>query len=384
MNKQVSLFFLEALSDHLQGKTTEIPVGLDRAELCTLARQQKCESILYCQTHLAELKNSFLADTYCAVNRKALLKSIHDSFATNNIPYLIFKGSEAAQHYPRPELRSMGDVDLLVHECDKQRTSEALQKLGFTAGYVKDTDHEWTFSKGMFEIELHHRLLYNEDLNEDIHISFTDKVWEHVFTSDSIQYHLETEFHFVYLILHLRKHLLWSGIGIRQFMDLAAMMKNAPINWDSVERYLKRVKLLPFARVCFAFVQRWFGITCQISPSDITDEFYEATTSTVLSDGVFGRFDRMAMTDNAVVYENRKHGKLLAALRVIFPPFEKMKLKYPQMAVSSLLLPIMWIRRIVDSVIEKKAGKALTFTGKHLFGDNSINDKIYFFQQWGL
>ena len=37
-------------------------------------------------------------------------------FENNNIPLVILKGTAAAMYYPKPQLRTMGDIDFLVFD----------------------------------------------------------------------------------------------------------------------------------------------------------------------------------------------------------------------------------------------------------------------------
>lgn len=367
--------FLRILSDYLQGRktATDITASINTDILRQLSVDQQTEAIVYYQTHIQSLKPSFLSNTYFAVNRRKLLEQIRDVFCKAQIPYLIFKGTEISCYYPNPEFRKMGDVDILVHAEDKEKAEGELLKLGFRENAEKKAqDLEWVFYKNDFEIELHHQLLYNADFNEAQHIAFCDRAWEYATLEDGIQYHLKPEFHFVFLILHLRKHFLWAGVGIRQFMDLAVMMKNADLDWNKVEKYLIDLELLPFAQKCFALIERWFEITPPIASEQITDEFYSSVTQTILSDGVFGRRDEESMENNKVLNTTRKHGKILPMLSVIFPPYSQMKEKYPKMGRYPVLLPVMWIRRMIESVVFKRAGASMSYATKHL----AMNDEM--------
>ena len=279
----------------------------------------------------------------------------------------------------------MGDIDILVHSTDKERAAEALCRVGFrTNAEQHGSDHEWIFFKGKFEIELHHRLLYDADFNEEGHTAFTDKVWEFASKEDAAQYHLEPEFHFVFLILHLRKHFLWAGVGIRQFMDLAVMMKNAELDWVKVERYLTELGLLQFTQTCFALIEKWFGIETSITSASITDDFFVSATETILSDGVFGRMDKDSLVNNDVMNAARKRGKILPMLAIIFPPCQQMKEKYPGMGKYPILLPVMWIRRMIESIIHKRAGNGMSYAAKHLTMDNEMKERDAVLKSWGL
>ena len=48
------------------------------------------------------------------------------------------------------------------------------------------------------------------------------------------------------------------------------------------------------------------------------------------------------------------------------------------------LLPIMWIRRIIESVIFKRVGNGLTFATKHLAMGNEMKERAEMLKSWGL
>lgn len=273
----------------------------------------------------------------------------------------------------------------MVHREDKEKAGKVLENIGFKCHEQKLPDHEWVYSKGDFEIELHHRLLYDDDMNASVLTVFTDTAWEHASTTGGILYHLELEFHFVYLLLHLRKHFLWAGVGIRQFMDLAVMMRNANLDYEKVKLYIDECNIGLFASNCFALIERWFGISTPLMTAEITDEFFVRSTNTILSDGVFGDMGAENVADNAIMNCTYKNGKFLSVLPVLFPPYNKIKQKYPSSckndAIGRLLLPFLWLRRIAESFFNRTAYDRMTFVAKHLSDDK---ERITELKAWGL
>ena len=373
-------FLLSVLSDHLNHRKTSIPeeMGMDRLYQLSLA--QSVVSIFYYQTRLPRLKPFFASENYKALNRRKQLREIHDAFSEVRIPYLIFKGTEIAGYYPYPELRSMGDVDILVHSEDKEKAGNVFERLGYgTNATGKYAVHEWVWLKEHIEIELHHALLY-----DDNYISFTDKTWACATTADNVRYHLETEFHFVFLLLHLRKHFLGTGVGIRQFVDLAVMIKNANMDWKKVEGYLSQLGLCAFSEKCFGLIAKWFGITAPVLSGQISDDFYESATNMVLSAGVYGLSNYKRFIENLVVNATQKRRKVFAFLSLLFPSYQWMKAKYPGMAKSPLLLPILWVRRVMGFLSRKGVGNAICCTSFFLVKNRSMKEREAVLKQWGL
>ena len=50
----------------------------------------------------------------------------------NGIPFVILKGAASSVYYPRPSLRTYGDIDILVAEDDYLRAKSVLAANGFT------------------------------------------------------------------------------------------------------------------------------------------------------------------------------------------------------------------------------------------------------------
>ena len=80
------------------------------------------------------------------------------------IPYAFFKGYELRELYPVPELRTMGDVDVLVRDEDLERTAEVLCGLG----YQKEEGGSavWALKKDNFSYEVHRRLAFGSYWND--------------------------------------------------------------------------------------------------------------------------------------------------------------------------------------------------------------------------
>ena len=218
------------LSDFINNKPTAIPV---LEETIALAKSHQVLPIVYYQTKETSLYQSYLQAVSVYTQRKALLAKITEAFS--DIPFYTVKGISAAQYYPVPQLRTMGDCDIIVHECDKERAKGKIVSIGFTDHTGEWDDMEWHFQKQGLDFELHHRLLYDEAVNTEAEKAFADSAWDYVKGHE-----LDVSFHFVFLLVHLKKHMLNRGVGIRQFMDLAVMSKNAELDRERVSVFCSK------------------------------------------------------------------------------------------------------------------------------------------------
>ncbi len=140
---------------------------------------------------------------------------ILDELKSCGIPVVVLKGSSAAQYYPEPELRVMGDIDLLVKPDDFLSACSVMK----AAGYKQITNIDMTgsrntvFTKNFVTVELHHHYAsagskeINDRFNE---ILYTDIISDRFILSD-VQNGLV-------IIEHIARHMN-GGIGLRQIID---------------------------------------------------------------------------------------------------------------------------------------------------------------------
>lgn len=102
-----------------------------------------------------------------------------------------------------------------------------------------------------------------------MHHEFFNDCWQYVHEGQ-----LDWDFHLLFLIFHLRKHFMNSGVGFRMFMDLAVVAAKVNIDWDTLANKLKKIGMLEFAKKCYGFIGRWFYIYGPLI-DQIDEDFFE-------------------------------------------------------------------------------------------------------------
>ena len=92
----------------------------------------------------------------------ALKDEIIRLFTESNIPFYFIKGMEIYSLYPKPSLRTLGDIDLIVTSKDYKKAKEILSNNGFTIFNI--AKHHAEFKKNGLIVELHHTLLSKDDV----------------------------------------------------------------------------------------------------------------------------------------------------------------------------------------------------------------------------
>lgn len=335
--KQTQQFFINILSDHLHGTKTEIPCDVDWDEILKLSKSHQVEGIVYhqCKNFMPlEIKqfmdNRTSSTLYYYGNRKAALNEVEKELRKREIAYVVVKGFCVAEYYPIPALRTMGDCDIIVHRIDMPATMNVMRYLGYE-GIENDKADAWECIRNRITFELHDRLVSEADLLKPYQEQFINDYDVH-----AVNGMLDWNFHFLFLIVHLRKHFMNSGVGIRLFMDLAVIIQKCnDLNWIEIEKMLSYLGLLRFAKSCFVLVKKWFGINTPINsnPDSMDCEFYEQVTEKVLRNGIFGDGDIENMGNYARNFLITSNGWMMFrrgkyVLMNMFPSYEYMR-TYP-------------------------------------------------------
>jgi len=123
-----------------------------------LAYQILQSSILSSQSIPAEKKSQY-AKEYAA-NQASYIRNLHYHAELHKlltgIPYVILKGQVSASYYPNPMLRSMGDVDILIHKEDREKVDELFKDEGFIKrSDAEKHDYHWAYKMDRASLELH-------------------------------------------------------------------------------------------------------------------------------------------------------------------------------------------------------------------------------------
>lgn len=365
---------LSILSDFVNGRNTE---AVYSKELISLAKAHQVEGIVYYKTKTIESRLSYLKCVSDYVSRKRLLDQLLSELESESIPYYVVKGAYVASHYPVPALRTMGDCDILVRIEDKERAATVFKKLGFI-DRTHNKDCEWVYSKNGYGFELHHSLFYEKDMYEKKEKDLLSNVLDYTTGRE-----LDLNYHFVYLVSHIKKHLLNYGVGFRQFMDLAIEIKYAGIDGNIVREIAEQAGLLKFTSVCMTLCQRWFGVEVPFEEI-ITDEFYNYATQKIAKNGVFG-FNDSTNVLTSLQSHIRHDGKTCLLVNAIFLPYENiLKLEdYSWIENKKWLLPVAWVHRLINKVFSIESRKKGVKTIRDITGTNvrQVNSML---SEWGL
>lgn len=167
-----------------------------------------------------------------------------DRLAARGIEAEVFKGSSVACWYRKPQYRSYGDIDLVV-----RRGWERVEAFLMEGGYIyRHEEDSLALQDGQIALELHPRRerVYNPLLNARL---------QRMLATDPSG----MELYVACLLLHLRRHMLSYGIGLKQVCDVAVMLHRAPLDERKLAEVLRRLHLVRFSRALFGFIETHLG-----------------------------------------------------------------------------------------------------------------------------
>ena len=129
---------IAALRSAMTGEIPEVPEQVDWQNFLTLAAVHKIEGLVYSglknvalpQEVTVRLKGAYhqavFYDTQFTYISQQLKKRLTDA----QVPHIFLKGACLKQDYPVPALRTMADLDILVHVEDYKKVDEVCAALG--------------------------------------------------------------------------------------------------------------------------------------------------------------------------------------------------------------------------------------------------------------
>lgn len=387
------LFLISVLSDHIARKDTVASCDLNWNEISRLARIHQVEGIVYSQCKAFLPKNiidayeeSYLQTIYRYTNRKALMRQVDIALNEFGIKHFIVKGAEVAKYYPYAALRTMSDCDIVIHRNDFQQTINCLKDIGFQGNVITSTE-QWGCEIDGFYFEIHDRLVQEGEYASKKQSAFFNNFDPYVNEGK-----LDVSFHFLFLLMHLRKHFLNHGVGMRQFMDLAVISKaETELRWEWIEEKLTELDLLKFAKVCYSLIERWFDVYIPSKKEILSEEFIDQITERIMKNGVFGFDDKENQVANAHTALLKASGPLwLKRIEVLFQnvflSYEVMR-GYPDCGFLNgkpWLLPIAWCKRLVSIITRTNKAKAIAVARNSFIPDEELDDRRKLLDMMGL
>lgn len=227
------------------------------------------------------------------------------------IPYVILKGCASAEYYDDPLLRTMGDVDFYVPSLYFEKADNILLKNGFKSNEI-DHEYEKTYTKDDVIFELHNTVngvpggKVGIQIRHDFDDLFEKSELKHF---DLAEYYSPSPFHHgLTMLLHVARHMITGGIGLRHFCDWVVFVDKVGNDFVPLfEDKLKQVGLWRFAQIMTQFCTLYLGLPQQEWAGIAEKQLLAQLNDDVFASGNFGHKD-LSRADEAKFITSRKKG----------------------------------------------------------------------------
>ena len=405
-----------------QGKALQkLPDDLDWARIERLANEQAVQTLLGYALRLspaldcpAELRESLVSQMRQeAFSNYAWKHSTLQLLAEMNaagIPALLIKGYAVADCYAAPDCRMSGDTDLLIEPKNEKRACAFMKANGFAV------ERRWT--NGHHDVCRHpqlgcvelHVMLYDE-IVEDVWFGrmdgreFVSESAIEVATRDGSYRTLGYTDHMIFLMLHLIKHFIMTGMSLRMMLDVALFFSHHAERIDSA-RFWKTMESLKYGTIAQSILWAmvcYCGIDQTSLPGLCGDcpESVEMILDDLESGGWLGKIDKKAREEGWYEYnrqllmKNRSkaqyllfmlHWKMGTYLKALFPSRKTLAIRYPCVQKSVIVIPFAWVHRLIFRGSRAVKNGALTtyiITDEKKIG-TSAQEHVQMFKNLGM
>lgn len=299
---------------------------------------------------LPEAKAAFFNEQLATIFRYEQLKydleSICELFEKEGIEFIPLKGSVIRNYYPKPEMRTSCDIDILIHPQSCKKASALFEdKLGFV--YADKSEHDVSFNTpAQTKVELHHTL-FDHDYKEKDQL---DRVWDNAqpIENSKYAYEMDTEFFMFYHIVHMVYHIRTGGCGIRPFLDLKILEEKLQYDKTKLTNLLDKAYLTECTNQIFDIADIWFGTKKDTELSELMAEY-------IFDAGAYGSIE------NQVAKKRSKNNSALVGILSRFiVSHRELKTMYPQVKKYPFLNPMFQVHRWFRIIFKDKAKKQMS------------------------
>ena len=203
------------------------------------------------------------------------------------VPYVILKGTSAAQYYPYPKFRTMGDIDIITKRDDYDCACRQLIDEGFaesTSLADKERGRHRSFIKNKYIVEVHSFFASMTDVNK---AQFFDDL---VISNINDSHVLPDMINGLVLIEHINQH-MEEGLGLRQIIDWMMFVDKClpDEKWPEFKEYARKTGLESLAIAVTRMCEMYLGLAehkwCSLADESICSELMNY----ILECGNFGR-----------------------------------------------------------------------------------------------
>lgn len=350
--------YLASLMGHsIRGTVPAKPFeGINWEHIFSLAEFHNVTALIYpslCLMDIPEdIRKKFVYTNHRLIAREARqeLESqrVFAALHAEGISFIKLKGIVIKNMYPLPHMRTQADVDICLTKEHRAKARPIMEKLGYK--FDSAIDYHDEYSKDDFFIyELHSDIMSPRSELYPLFVSPFEKAVPDNSSPDELV--LTNEYFYLNLVIHLYKHFISEGCGLRLFSDLYIYRRTCP-NLDTtfITNTLSEYGLLDFHHNILRLN------ACFFEGNEYTDKL-SVIANFIFKSGEYGNSElkKLSWISSSKSAKLTFGDKLSYFLHNWFPGVKTLKRRYPVLEKAPFLLPVCWIRRIFYTLFFKRS-----------------------------
>ena len=283
------------------------------------------------QDYLNKLEQNYLFNVrkvaFFEKERKELYQYLND----NKIDFLPLKGLVLTNYYSDPYIREFADNDILFLDSKSSLVKAFFSKRDYQVEAYKKSNHDVYLKKPVLNFEMH-RALFGESVSDTDFVPYFKDYLMASPIKEGVEHYLKDEDFYIYFTAHSFKHFHNSGCGIRTLIDYYLFLKKTDLDFDYINKELKKLDLVDFSNLMVSLSNKLFN-------DEPLSEEEEETLLFIASSGTYGTIE------HSVAKGIKKKGKFGYFMSRVFPPYRFYKSAYPWAYYCPILIPFAWLAR---------------------------------------
>ena len=346
-------------------------ICLEKAEWESLieeAEAHKVSGLIYrgCRTNqipdevLSKWKKSVIMESFQQSEKVKKIASILELCNQSKIEVIVLKGIVLRNLYPAADLRTMNDLDILVHEHQLKEVEDLLINQGYYK-YTEDGEkHDVYIKSGWPMIEVHWMLSHERTFKGCV--EYEKSLWNRV-REVEIQgvktLTLGYNDFLLHLMIHMASHAASRGFGVRFLTDIVLMIEkeSEKIDWDQFKLDLKQCEIERFSAIMLKCCEDLFDFKIPEALSDLDYsnlKYLGQLQVEILESGVHGLREKGAVIAKEMAYDRETSSIFKRFMKFIFPPIHSMSEKYNYAKRNQIFVPVAWIHHLFAGLFNKE------------------------------
>ena len=262
-------------------------------------------------------------------------KQIQEKLNKAGLESIGLKGWELQRLYPKPSMRQMADLDILVRPYCYEKIAILMKELEYSARGESSWMHD-NFKKDVILVEMHKRLTDDSNKVRD----WERRMWERISLGEDELLHMSLEDQTIFHVVHMYKDFMNGSLGLRRIVD-TWLLHRQKMDLEVVTQELEAFGLKSFYNHMLHL-----GNVCM--GEEELDEDTTLLLEHAFQYGIYG--SRKTYQMGRIVKMSGgslRWGKIKSLIAAVFLPVSRMKAQFPTLERYPVLLPYYWLKRII-------------------------------------